>query len=89
VKVKSQVLESSLCTPQSSVATSSAWMPSSPDLWHLPQFSPVLPSPAISIHPVQPAPLFAKKCTTIFHNQGIKFMILYKISKIYFTYYQN
>jgi len=57
--VKSQVLESSLCTPQSSAATSSAWMPSSPDLWHLPQSSPVLPSPAISIHPVQPAPLFA------------------------------
>jgi len=57
--VKSQVLESSLCTPQSFAATSSAWMPSFPDLWHLPQSSPVLPSPAISIHPVQPAPLFA------------------------------
>ena len=86
--VKSQVLESSLCTPQSSAATSSAWMPSSPDLWHLPQFSPVLPSPAVSIRPVQPAPLFAichKKCTTIFHNQGIQLMILYKISKIDFT----
>jgi len=59
VMVKSQVLESSLCTLQSSAATSSAWMPSSPDLWRLPQSSPVLPSPAISIHPVQPAPLFA------------------------------
>ena len=88
--VKIQVLESSSCTPQSSAATNSAWMPSSPDLWHLPQFSPVLPSPAISIRPVQPAPLFAichTKCTTIFHNQRIKFIILYKILKIDFHFF--
>jgi hypothetical protein len=57
--VKNQVPESSLCTQQSSVATSSAWKPSFPDLLHLPQFSPVLPSPLNSIHPVQPAYFFA------------------------------
>jgi hypothetical protein len=39
----------------------------------------VLPSPVISIHPVQPVPLFAtchKKCTTIVHHQAIKFDIV-------------
>jgi hypothetical protein len=91
--VKSQVLESSLCSLQSSAATSSAWMPSSPDLWHLPQFSPVLPSPVISIHPVQPVPLFAtchKKCTTIFHNQAIKFHTVQNIkNRIHFFLKSN